>query len=228
MTPIKVIFGVSVFTLVCQNVCTLVLNARLCQHENILKTNPNIPRGWFPLSFNILCSFFFFFNRWCNTNQNLIWFGYFWCIKSLSLLLFPPLISSIHQHCTSLSVSVCLQMHYWPCEWWDASSCVYFVCMSVCLLKPTTVSHACGSVTWIFCFGSGFCGFPWYGRHVEGGAGGGGCWCRVLSNRLPRDLMPLSWDTWAPYIAGLLAFVKMRTSSNIPFQTNLLKTQIHT
>lgn len=74
--------------------------------------------------------------------------------------------------------------------------CVY---MPVCLLKPTEGSHEHGSVTWIFSFASGRYGLPRYGESCSWGwvwwSGRG-----TLSNGLPRDLTPLSRDTWAPYI----------------------------
>lgn len=71
--------------------------------------------------------------------------------------------------------------------------------MPVRLLKRTEGSHEHGSVTWIFSFASGRYGLPRYGETCSWGWGwwsGRG----TLSNGLPRDLTPLSRDTWAPYI----------------------------
>lgn len=110
------------------------------------------------------------------------------------------LISNIHRGSSGFFMFVCVQ---------NVSVAVWVLCLSVCtclcacrcVLKPTEGSHAHGSVTWIFCFASGCCGLPRYGEPCSWGWGwwsGRG----TLSNGLPRDLTPLSRDTWAPYIAA--------------------------
>lgn len=176
-------------------------------------SNPDETNWWFPLSFNILCTIS---NRWCNIIQKFTWCSYFWGLKWLSLFLFF-LLSNIHRGCSGFFMFVCAQ---------NVSEAVWVLCLSVCacpcvyrcVLKLTEGSHAHGSVTWIFCFASGCCGLPRYGELCSCGWGWGG------GREGVHSLMgyPGTWrhspETHGLHTSQPAAFVKMHTSSDIPFQ----------
>lgn len=163
---------------------------------SILKTNSDETNWWFPLCFNILCTIS---NGWCNIIQKFTWCSYFWCLKWLSLFPFSPHFKHSSGLLGLFHVCVCAHIDQRLCE------CCVCLCVHarahvcVCVLKPTEGSQAHGSATWIFSFASGRCALPRYGESCNWGWGwwsGRG----TLSNGLPRDLTPLSRDTWAPYI----------------------------
>lgn len=113
----------------------------------------------------------------------------------------PGLFSPHFKHSSGLLrlFHVCVCANVSVAVWVSCLSVCTCLCACLCVLKPTEGSHAHGSVAWIFCFASGCGGLPRYGEPCSwrwGWWSGRG----TLSNGLPRDLMPLSRDTWAPYI----------------------------
>lgn len=115
---------------------------------------------------------------------------FFPCQKWLILLHFP-LVSNIQQ--AVFWWSVCKGITD------DVSVVSVCRCTYVCICAFKLRDHTHSRVTWIFYFASGCCGLPWYEEPCSSTWGwrlGRG----AHSNGVPRDLTPLSWDTWAPYI----------------------------